>query len=194
MPPANHPLFENDADVQSLGDLVDARSEGSATDAKPGDNLAESNTGKTAFDEIDPEDSYVTRADFEGSMLDADPDSEAGDDADEFLLGAGLDRSPDITGTVGGLMRGSSTHLPQDLGADGFQIIEPEDAGDLRANATDHTDYNSTQTMEEIAASDPLSDELADDEDDNNGGRIPVTGDGKTMTADDALDGTRRLT
>ncbi|MBC8139943.1 MAG: hypothetical protein H7Y38_00725 [Armatimonadetes bacterium] len=170
MPPANHPLFENDADVRSLGDLVDARIEGGATDAKPGDNLSESSTGKTAFDPLDDEDSYLTRADFTDSMLSDDPDSEAGDDAEEFLTGAELDRSPDITGTVGGLMRGSSTHLPQDLGADGFQIIEPEDAGDLRADA------------------------LMEENEDEDGGRITLTTTGKTMSAEDALDGTRRLT
>lgn len=194
MPPANHPLFENNADVQNLGDLVDARTEGNATDAHASDNKNESDTGKTAFDSLGDEDSYMTRADFADSMLSDDPDEEAGDDAEEFLTGAGLDRSPDITGTVGGLMRGSSTHLPQDVGAGGFQIIEPEDAGDLRADATDDTDYNATQTMEEIAASDPLAGELADDESEADGHRTPIAATGKVMSSEDTLDGTRRLT
>ena len=53
-------------------------------------------------------------------MLASDPDSEAGDDSEEMLTGAGLNRAPDMTGTVEGLMRGTNTHLPQDVGADGF--------------------------------------------------------------------------
>lgn len=191
MPPANHPLFENDADVQNLGDLIDARTEGGATDAKPGEKLSEGSNGKTAFDDVDDEDSYSTRADFADSMLSTDPDSDAGE---EFLTGAGLDRSPDMTGTVEGLMRGTNTHLPQDVGADGFRIVEPEDVGDLRADPLDDTDYNRTQTLRGLEKSDPMNAELVDDEDDTDGHRIPITETGKVMSAEDTLDATRRLT
>ncbi len=192
MPPANHPLFENNAEVRSLGDIVDARTEGLTDDISEGDR-DNASTGKTAFDVLDEEDEYMTRADFEDSMLASDPDSEAGDDSREMVIGAGLDRAPDITGTVRGLAPGMSTHLPLDLGADGFQIIEPEDAGDLRASALDLTNYNLADSLEEMARIDPYSATLADSGSEEDDHRIPINADGKVMSADDALDGTRRL-
>ncbi|MBC8139099.1 MAG: hypothetical protein H8F28_24765 [Fibrella sp.] len=192
MPPANHPLFENNAEVRSLGDIVDARTEGLTDDIDEGDR-DDASTGKTSFDALDEEDEYMTRADFEDSMLSSDPDSEAGDDSSEMIAGAGLDRAPDITGTVRGLAPGMSTHLPLDLGADGFQIIEPEDAGDLRASAVDVTNYNLADSLEEMAEIDPYNATLADSDSEDDGHRIPVGTDGKVMSTDDTLDATRRL-
>ena len=79
--------------------------------------------------------SYMTRADFEDSMEDVDPDPNRMVGDGDYVAGEGLDidRTVDITGTVTGLDRGMATHLPLDLGADGFQIVEPEDVGDPRA-------------------------------------------------------------
>lgn len=192
MPPANHPLFENNAEVRSLGDIVDARTEGLTDDIAEGDR-DDASTGKTSFDALDEEDEYMTRADFEDSMLSSDPDNEAGDDSEEMITGAGLNRAPDITGTVRGLAPGMSTHVPLDLGADGFQIIEPEDAGDLRANALDITNYDLADSLEEMAEIDPYSAGLADTEAEEDGHRIPITTEGRAMSTDDTLDGTRRL-
>lgn len=192
MPPANHPLFENNAEVRSLGDIVDARSEGLTDDVADGVR-DDASTGKTAFDALDEEDEYMTRADFEDSMLSSDPDGDAGDDSREMIAGAGLDRAPDITGTVRGLAPGMSTHLPLDLGADGFQIIEPEDAGDLRVNALDVTNFDLADSLEELAKIDPYDTALADAEAEGDGHRIPISPDGNVMSADDTLDATRRL-
>jgi hypothetical protein len=77
----------------------------------------------------------MTRADVAASMLETDPDPNVGADEGDFLGDAGLDRAPDITGTVRGIDRGMATHLPQDIGRDGFQIEEPEASGDPRALA-----------------------------------------------------------
>lgn len=192
MPPADHYLFENNADVRTLGDIVDARTENLNDDVRDG-NRDDGSTGKTSFDPLDDEDDYMTRADFEDSMLSSDPDSDVGEEHSEMISGAGLHRAPDITGTVQGLAPGMSTHVPLDLGADGFQIIEPEDAGDLRANALDVTNYDLSGTMEEIAATDPFNEALADTESDQDGHRIPINPDGRVVATDDTLDGTRRL-
>lgn len=191
MPPADHPLFENDAEVRTLGDLVDARSEALTDDFDEGD----SNDGRTlsgSNQPMDPEDEYLTREDFvETAMLDSDPDEDAGDDAEEMLPGAGIDRAPDITGTVTGLARGMSTHLPLDQGADGFQIIDPEAVGDDRA-AYDLSNSSLPDALEKLAEVDPYSTALADDETEWDGHRIPVQR-SHADSSDDALDGTRRL-
>ena len=193
MPPASHPLFENNADVRTLGDLIEARTEGS-TGAIAEDGREEGASGKSAYDAIDNDNSYMTRADFEESgMLATDPDEDAGDFGDEMITGAGLNRAPDITGTVRGLAPGMGTHSPLDLGADGFQIIEPEDAGDLRADATDTTEYNRDETMKAMMKSDPFDPALADDESEADGHRITITNDGRAGSTSDTLDATRRL-
>ena len=193
MPPANHPLFENDADVRTLGDLVDARTENLRDDVDEGDR-DDGSTGKTAYDDIDPEDDYLTREDFvETALLDTDPDENAGDDMSEMLPGAGLDRAPDMTGTVTGIAPGMATHLPLDYGADGFQIVEPEETGDTRSRSRiDISDSDLPSALEDLAATDPFSSALADDETEADGHRIPVQLD-QAGSADDALDATRRM-
>jgi hypothetical protein len=131
--------------------------------------------------EPDDEDdmSYMTRADFVDSMEETDPDPNTGMSSDELLEGAGLDRAPNMTGTVQGIGRGFSTHLPLDLGADGFQIMDPENSSDPRAEA------------------DPLEDEESEteawlNEDDGDAGVIP-TAPVNINNSDEALDATRRL-
>jgi|GEM_PF-3169818 hypothetical protein len=124
MPPADHPLMENDADVETLSDLVDARRDHDYdAPALPGDGRGPRPT--------DPdEDSYLTRRDLEDAMIPVDEAPDAGSDVDGILGDFGDDRVPDITGTVRGLTRGTATHLPQDIGGNGFQIEEPIDITD----------------------------------------------------------------
>jgi len=133
---------------------------------------------RSAPDDAD-DDSYMTRADFEDEMLETDPDPNAGaDKSQDFITGAGLDRAPDLSGTVTGIARGMSTHLPQDLGADGFQIEEPEALGDARVTQAD---------IDRVEAEDA---ERADP--DAPGDIIPTTG-GEPASRDEALDATRQI-
>ena len=137
--------------------------------------------------------SYMTRADVEASMLETDPDPNAGSH-DEDLLGSGnLGRAPDMTGTVTGAAPGLGTHLPIDLGAGGFQIEEPEALDDPRVtDASEDTDggldpslKGDNDFMDEDESL--LEDDLASD-----GGQIP-TDKPNVNTRDEALDATRRI-
>jgi len=199
MPSDHHPLMENDDEVRELSDLIDVRTRQSDEDRtlhevtnanepidienaltfphkKPAVSSTDLLPELTDFDADarghsppDDEDdaSYMTRADVEDSMALTDPDPNTG--MDETIGDAGLDRAPDITGTVQGIGRGFSTHLPQDIGAGGFQIEEVSSLQDPRADENDA---------------------LMDDEED--GGIIP-TAPVDVDTRDDALDATRRL-
>ena len=101
----------------------------SATSAERTDSLsgfdADARTRSKPDDEDDS--SYMTRADFEERMDETDPDPNVGGSNAEYIGDARIDRAPDMSGTVQGIARGMSTHLPQDVGAGGFQIIEPEE-------------------------------------------------------------------
>ncbi len=120
--------------------------------------------------------SYMTRADFEEEMDATDPDPDAGNDASDYIGDSGLGRSPDITGTVTGIARGMATHLPQDLGADGFQIEDPEN---LDRSLVDEDEAAA------IDATDP-------DAEGASGDRIPTAAP-KINDHDDALDATRQI-
>lgn len=135
--------------------------------------------------------SYMTRADVASAMNATDPDPNAGMDADEFI-GDDVEgyRAPDITGTVTGIARGMATHLPQDIGAQGFQIEDPEEDGDpsLDPEAAARIDARRGHTDPsrlDPADSTPGRDNL------NDGDRIP-TRTPKIDTRDDALDATRQ--
>lgn len=200
MPSAHHPLMENDDEIRNLSDLIDARDDRTRNDIDAGRLVNDSDLdieealtfphkkrepssadltptlsdfdadARTASPADDPDDaSYMTRDDFEASMLETDPDPNAGANEDE-TLGQGEGRAADITGTVTGIARGMATHLPQDLGAGGFQIEEPEISGDTRARNSEPNDENS----------------------DSDGGIIP-TPPANPASRDDALDATRQL-
>jgi hypothetical protein len=143
-------------------------------------------------------------------MNETDPDPNAGMDGEDFIEGTSLGRSPDMTGTVTGAIPGLGTHLPQDLGRDGFQIIEPEDLHDPRLSGGsgngDLDDPNRTGDLTEADGgalpdpnqindeTDPMNQDEALLEDDlaHDGGRIP-TDNPAPVTRDEALDATRRL-
>lgn len=206
MPSAHHPLMQNDDDIKNLSDLIDARDDRTRNDIDTGrlvnendldieealtfphkkpeptsadltppltDFDADARTDSPADDADDA--SYMTRADFEDSMLATDPDPSAGDNPAD-TLGDGEERAPDQTGTVTGIARGMATHLPQDLGAGGFQIEDPEMSGDPRATEPDESEENTVSGY-----GDP----------DSAGGQIP-TAPANPATRDDALDATRR--
>lgn len=233
MPRPNHPLMQNDAEVRTLGDLVDVRenqTQGSpeidAEDDAEIDDLDVSealtfphkkrqrNNEMAAATDFDadartssrPDDrddaSYMTREDVVDSMLETDPDPNAGADDDDFIEGAGLDRAPDITGTVTGINRGMATHLPQDIGRDGFQIQEPEAAGDPGVIKPGDVVDDEDDMADPHSGADPTmrSDNDAMDEDESlleddvasDGGRIP-TARPDIDNRDEALDATRQL-
>ena len=106
----HHALFDEDtAQVGSLGDLVEKH----AGDAE-----------FLAVPEKSPNGVDGGEADFEAEMLMADPAArEDRDPADMYSPDNETGSlSVDQTGTVAGIARGFGTHLPQDIGAEGFQV------------------------------------------------------------------------
>ena len=220
MPSAHHPLMENDEDIRNLSDLINARDDRSRNDIDDGDlkndnsldieealtfphkkhelTSAERTPALTDFDgdaqtkspADDEEDiEYMGRPDFMDAMNETDPDPSAGDDPSD-TMGEGENRAADITGTVTGIARGMATHLPQDIGADGFQIEGPEMSGDPRVSdaSTDPDDPNASDLDADVLGDTPgYGDDAAGDD----GGRIP-TPPANPASADDALDATRR--
>jgi hypothetical protein len=115
--------------------------------------------------------SYMTRQDVVESMNETDPAPEAGADDGEYPGGVReLDRAAPLEGTVAGVIRGTSTHLPIDLGAGGFQIEDPD--RDQEGNV--------------------LPGAIPTDLTSDDGGRMPTAA-VNVNEADDALDATRRM-
>lgn len=131
--------------------------------------------------------SYMTRDDFADSMGETDPDPNTGSDPEgEFIAGSNeTDRAPDMTGTVQGVVRGTGTHIPLDLGADGFQIEEAEPGSDARLLNND--DEGSTLS-DETETNDPTPGQ----ENLTVGDVIPTTRP-DVDNSDEALDATRRM-
>jgi len=144
----------------------------------------------------DAEAEYATREDFVRAMNQTDPDADAGDDEEDYLDGTDLSHAPGIEGTVTGAIRGLGTHLPQDLGRDGFQIIEPEELqGEIHDPRLPEGEGHTFADARLEDPDDPASQRALEDADDDpaaDGGRIP-TRDPHPVTRDDALDATRQL-
>lgn len=223
LPPANHPLLENNDEIRDLSDLIDARENVSQDSVLASTPDADSNldienaltlphkrrqptsadlvSDPSGFDadvrtasEPDDEDdaSYMTRADVEASMLESDPDPSVGMD-DGTLEGAPLGRAADFTGTVQGIMPGTATHVPVDLGGDGFQI-EDEGSENSDAGLTDD-ESDSSFDIQEMGRTPQTRPEVVPDSDgpiENDHGVLPVTP-ANPSTRDDALDATRTL-
>jgi len=106
----HHELFDEDtAQVGSLGDLVEKHAGDAVFLAAP----EKSPNGVDGGEE-----------DFEAEMLMTDPAAnEAMNPADLYSPDNETEElSTDQTGTVAGIARGFGTHLPQDIGAGGFQV------------------------------------------------------------------------
>lgn len=140
---------------------------------------------KSAPDDAD-DTSYMGREDFADSMEETDPDPNTGMNPDrEFIAGSQeADRAPDITGTVEGVVRGTATHLPLDLDADGFQIEDAPSGSDLRLSGND------TEGGAEAATGE--TDPTPGQENLTEGDIIPMVPT-DIDNRDDAFDATRRL-
>ena len=231
MPSAHHPIMENDEDIRTLSDLIDARDDRTHNDIddqklvndntldleealtfphkKHEQTSAERTPALTDFDgdamtkspaDNEEDIEYMGRPDFMGSMNDPDPDPNAGSNPGD-TTGEGEGRAADITGTVTGIARGMATHLPQDIGADGFQIEGPEMSGDPRASgagdvsdaSTDPDDPGASDLDADVLGKTPgYGNDAGNDDAGDDGGRIP-TPPANPATSDDALDATRRL-
>lgn len=168
-------LDDQNLDIESALTLPTRRHSTTSADRTPplSDFDADAKTPSPADDADDS--SYMRRDDFAESMLDSDPDANADDD-DANMEGAPLYRAPDMTGTVQGISRGTATHLPQDLGADGFEIEEIDELSpDLAADASDQR-------------------QVVDIDAEEDGDRIPTASRQEGIrNRDDALDATRTL-
>ena len=190
----HHELFDEDTNqVGSLGDIVDKHA-GDAVFLTPDEKSVGGADGG--------------EADFEAEMNEADPAEDEGMDPDD-LYSADDERGlfqTDQTGTVEGIARGFGTHLPQDLGRDGFQVEEiPRRAlkfrdQPARADGEELDDYDDdTDTGKDddgpalAQASQPGANRVqATGDHEPTPGRIP-THDRRPATTDDELDATRRM-
>ncbi len=188
----HHELFDEDTDqVGSLGDLVEKHAGDAVFLTPPEKSVGGADGGL---------------ADWEAEMLETDPSENVGMDADDLYSAddetEGMPAA-DMTGTVPGIARGFGTHLPQDLGADGYQVEEmpnvvmtaktlPTSDGEL----SDYDDDAEDQAPELARASQPFANAVTNenaDESDEDGERIPVK-ERRPHSADDALDATRTMT
>ena len=191
----HHELFDEDtSQVGSLGDIV------------------EKHAGDAVF--LTPPEKSVGGADgglsdWEAEMLEADPAPDAGMDAADLYSAKNGDsiEGTDGSGTVAGIARGFGTHLPQDIGAGGFQVESIPDSalnspprfladGEELDDYDDDTDDGQDDATGKMAAdSEPFShmvsaDPSADGE--PTPGRIPLKQPHPSAT-DDKLDATRQM-
>jgi hypothetical protein len=184
----HHELFdENTNQVGSLGDVVEAHA-GDAVFLTPDEQSIGGADGG--------------EADFEAEMLPTDPDSE--DDLDPEDMYADEDQvwATDQTGTVEGIARGFGTHLPQDLGRDGFHVEELPDAALRYQNRVvrageelddyDDGEGNFDQDDRLAALSQPGVNDVNPAEDEPMPDRIPVRKP-HPRTFDERLDATREI-
>ena len=123
--PTARKLFESDtSQVGALGDIVEDHD---------GDRFNLSSERSRAG--ADPGESDLA------AQMDFDDPQEIFDEEGGEIKQTGQDRidlagETDIAGTASGIARGFGSHLPQDLGADGFQIEEiPVAASSIKHNA-----------------------------------------------------------
>lgn len=192
----HHELFdENTNEVGSLGDIIEKHA-GDAVFLTP----AERSVGGADGGETD----------WEAEMSDTDP-ADGGDMSPGDLYSAEDEDTifaTDQTGTVQGIARGFGTHLPQDIGAGGFQVEEiPKKALKLQgrpvADGEELDDYDDNEDNGKddagpglAHASEPGMNRVQRDPDDDGEptpGRIPVK-QPHPRTTDDQLDATRQIT
>ena len=190
----HHELFDEDTNqVGSLGDIVDKHA-GDAVFLTPDDkDVGGADGGET---------------DFEDEMNATDPPESEGMDPDDLYSADNQDEvfATDQTGTVAGIARGFGTHLPQDIGKDGFQVEEiPRRAlryqdqptradGEELDDYDDDTDngkYDADQALTQ--ASEPGANRVADPRRSEPMPDRIRTHDARPASTDDELDATRRM-
>lgn len=148
-------------------------------------------------------------SDFVDEMNETDPADNEGMDPDDLYSAKDEDfaASTDQTGTVQGIARGFGTHLPQDLGRDGFQVEEiPDKALQLQGRTAaegdeldDYDDDNDENGKDDpglalARASEPGMNRVsATSDDEPMPDRIPIRP-MRPRTNDDELDATRQIT
>ena len=191
----HHALFDEDTnEVGSLGDIVEKHAGDAVFLTPPEKSVGGADGGE---------------ADFEAEMLEADPAPNTGMDEADLYSAEDEDSvfSTDQSGTVEGIARGFGTHLPQDIGRDGFQVETiPDQALNLKARPLadgeelddydDDTDTGEFDAKGKLAAdSEPFAHAVSADPDadgEPTPNRIPVRN--RTASAtDDELDATRGM-
>ena len=185
----HHELFDEDtAQVGSLGDIVEQHA-GDAVFLTPPEHSPNGVDGG--------------ESDFEAEMNETDPAGDESMDPDDEYSAIDQDGLPnaDLTGTVAGIARGFGTHLPQDLGAGGFQIeslpaealkmqgrplADGEELDDYDDDAPDTADGGALEPFTHQVSADP------NDDGEPMEGRIPVRSP-RPATTDEELDATRQM-
>ena len=191
----HHELFDEDTNqIGSLGDIVEKHAGDAVFLTPPERSVGGADGGEE---------------DFEAEMLGADPSPNDGMDAADFYSApdaAGI-LGTDQSGTVAGIARGFGTHLPQDIGAGGFQVeIIPDRAlklqgrplaeGEELDDYDDDTDTGKDDARGKLAAdSEPFAHAISADPDVDGEpapNRIPIRN-RAAVSADDELDATRKM-
>ena len=191
----HHELFDEDTNqIGSLGDIVEKHA-GDAVFLTP--------------PEKSPNDVDGGEMDFEAEMLQTDPAPDDGMDDADLYSAADEDGllSADQSGTVAGIARGFGTHLPQDIGAGGFQVESiPDRALNLRPRPLadgeelddydDDADEGKDDAKGRLAAdSEPFAHAVSTDPDadtEPTPDRIPVK-ERPPVTTDDELDASGKM-
>ncbi len=184
----HHQLFDEDtAHVGSLGDIVEQHA-GDAVFLTPPEHSPNGVDGG--------------ESDFEVEMNQTDPAGDEDMDPDDEYSAADQDGLPNagMTGTVAGIARGFGTHLPQDVGRNGFQI-ESLPAGAFKmqgrplADGEELDDYDDDAPDTQNDSLEPFTHMVSTDPDADTepmSGRIPVRS-SRPATTDEELDATQRL-
>lgn len=190
----HHELFDEDtAQIGSLGSIVENH-DGDAV------FLAASEKSEGGAD--------GGESDFVDEMNETDPADDEGMDPDDLYSAPDEDvmASTDQTGTVEGIARGFGTHLPQDLGRDGFQVEEIPDKALQYQNRIvtdgeeldDYDDDNDGNGKDDpgralALASEPGMNRVESGDSEPMPGRIPIK-EKRPRSSDDELDATRQIT
>ena len=191
----HHELFDEDtSQIGSLGDIVEKHAGDAVFLAAPEHSPGGADGGEE---------------DFEAEMLQTDPAPNDGMDDGDLYSAADENSifSTDQTGTVAGIARGFGTHLPQDIGAGGFQVESIPDRvlnlrprpladGEELDDYDDDADEGKDDAQGKLAAdSEPFAHAVSTDPDadtEPTPDRIP-TKERPPVTADDELDATGKM-
>ena len=184
----HHALFDEDtSQVGSLGDIVEKHAGDAVFLTPPEKSVSGADAGY---------------ADWEAEMNQTDPAANEGMDPDDLYSAEDENGvfATDGTGTVEGIARGFGTHLPQDIGAGGFQVESlPGSARNTAARPSadgeELDDYDDDAVAEASPEAEPFAHMVSKDEGEDTEptpGRIPVKA-RRPAAEDDALDATRQI-